>query len=83
MAVVSVTCPHCQTRYRMEETVLGKKGRCKKCGTAFVLARADAAAPASAAAVPSAARWRPRRQSAEKVIISEDGVSALSGAGRL
>ena len=82
MAVVSVTCPHCQTRYRMEETVLGKKGRCKKCGTAFVLARADAAAPASAAAVPSAALTAAAtRQSAEKVIISEDGVSALWAPG--
>jgi predicted Zn finger-like uncharacterized protein len=76
MAAVSVTCPHCQTRYRMEEAVLGKKGRCKKCGNSFVLARANGASPRSAPAVVSAARTALQsRQSAENVIISEDGVA--------
>jgi predicted Zn finger-like uncharacterized protein len=76
MVVVSVTCPHCQTRYRMDETVLGKKGRCKKCGNAFVLARADGAAPRSAPAVASSAMTAPQsRQPPENAIISEDGVA--------
>jgi predicted Zn finger-like uncharacterized protein len=46
MNKISVTCPHCQTRYRIDEALLGKKGRCKKCQATFVLA-SPAVSPAS------------------------------------
>jgi predicted Zn finger-like uncharacterized protein len=39
MARVNVTCPSCSTSYAVEESVLGRKGRCKRCQTSFVLSR--------------------------------------------
>jgi WD40 repeat protein/serine/threonine protein kinase len=39
MAKVPVCCPSCQTQFQVEDTLLGKKARCKLCQTHFVLAR--------------------------------------------
>jgi len=36
MAVVR--CPNCGTRYRVADKLLGKRGKCKKCGEPFTLA---------------------------------------------
>ena len=36
MAVVQ--CPNCRTRYRVADKLLGKRGKCKKCGEPFTLA---------------------------------------------
>ena len=35
MSVVTVACPGCQSPLRGAENMIGKKARCKKCGTAF------------------------------------------------
>ena len=37
MDKVTLTCPSCQTRYRISEQLLGKSGRCQKCNARFVL----------------------------------------------
>src|SRR4051812_27761156 len=39
MPKVKVTCPNCSATYTIEDTLLGKKGRCKKCQTSFVVTR--------------------------------------------
>ena len=36
--MVVVQCPNCKTRYRVADKLLGKRGKCKKCGEPFVLA---------------------------------------------
>lgn len=38
MAKHAVKCPHCGASYKIDETKLGKKGRCSKCGNSFTLA---------------------------------------------
>jgi predicted Zn finger-like uncharacterized protein len=42
MSSVRVSCPKCPGHYLVDEAVIGKKGKCKKCGTTFLLARTDA-----------------------------------------
>jgi len=37
MTKVTVSCPECQSRYQVDESQLGKRARCKKCDTRFVL----------------------------------------------
>src|SRR5438067_2184856 len=41
MSSVRVSCPQCPSHYLVDEAVIGKKGKCKNCGTRFVLARTD------------------------------------------
>jgi predicted Zn finger-like uncharacterized protein len=36
--MVVVQCPNCMTRYRIADKLLGKRGKCKKCGEPFTLA---------------------------------------------
>jgi len=38
MAGIRVACPKCSAQYSIDEANLGKRARCKRCGTAFVLA---------------------------------------------
>jgi len=38
MAKHTVKCPQCGASYKIDETKLGKKGRCSKCGNSFTLA---------------------------------------------
>jgi len=49
MGMIQIRCPGCQRRLKVDEGHLGKKGRCKACGAAFVIARQEApeGAPAS------------------------------------
>src|SRR5205807_7389116 len=44
MPKTKVTCPHCSTAYSVDETLLGKRGRCKHCGESFALSRWSAGA---------------------------------------
>jgi len=37
MAKITVTCPKCSARYNVEDSNLGRKGQCSKCGTSFLL----------------------------------------------
>ena len=52
MAKISVTCPQCRAKYSIDESHLGKRARCKKCGETFVIsvagneARPEATQPA-------------------------------------
>ena len=41
MAKHTVKCPQCGASYKIDETKLGKKGRCSKCGNSFILAVAS------------------------------------------
>ncbi len=41
MAKLSVTCPGCQRQYQVDDTLLGKRARCRACRTAFVLSRPE------------------------------------------
>lgn len=34
---IAAKCPHCETRYNVPSDVVGKKTRCKKCRTVFVI----------------------------------------------
>ena len=47
--MIRVSCPHCQTKYRFDESQLGGKSRvqakCKKCGGTIDIASAEATAP--------------------------------------
>ena len=56
MAKHTVECPQCGASYKIDETKLGKKGRCSKCGNSFILASASTVQ--SATAPP-----RPKRKS--------------------
>lgn len=38
---VTTSCPHCDTRFQVASTVIGKRTRCTKCGQPFVLAEAE------------------------------------------
>ncbi len=60
MSSVRVRCPKCPSTYVVDEAVLGKKGKCKNCGTSFVLARTDA--PLSRASDEKVARPRASRR---------------------
>ncbi len=44
MAKVTITCPKCGAQYSVEASKLGKKGKCHKCDTSFVLTRRTEAA---------------------------------------
>lgn len=44
MATVPITCPECENPLKVPEAVLGKKIKCKQCGTAFVAESPDAGA---------------------------------------
>jgi predicted Zn finger-like uncharacterized protein len=41
MAKIKVSCPSCQSLYSVDESLLGKKGRCKKCNSTFRLSSAQ------------------------------------------
>jgi len=41
---VEVACPNCQTKLRAPDGMAGRKARCKKCSTPFVIPGADTAA---------------------------------------
>ena len=69
MAKINVTCPQCQTKYRVEESHVGKKARCKKCGTTFPVLFMDSGPMAIAA----------DDQAAEKV---SNGLPDLSEMGK-
>src|ERR1700730_18494074 len=83
MGKIKVSCPKCGAQYPVDEAYLGKRARCKKCQSTFVLtpteggqspaspvAPAPGALPASSAV--AAADQRPGRQSA-----TEDQVPAV------
>jgi len=56
MPKFAVTCPHCQKRYEVDDTLRSKKGRCKKCNNSFpLLPPGDATPP-----LPADTRDRPR-----------------------
>ena len=44
---VPISCPSCNKRYNLPETMLGKSVRCKQCNTAFVAGGAQPATPAA------------------------------------
>jgi predicted Zn finger-like uncharacterized protein len=56
MARVVVKCPNpqCPAQYRVEEALLGKRGKCKQCGTSFLLTTTDAELAAVSTPVPPA-----------------------------
>jgi predicted Zn finger-like uncharacterized protein len=41
MATVSVTCPTCFARFSVDESHMGKRGRCGRCDTAFLLSKPE------------------------------------------
>jgi predicted Zn finger-like uncharacterized protein len=41
MAKFQVSCPSCQTQYQVDDSLVGKKARCKQCRTRFVLPRPE------------------------------------------
>lgn len=41
MAQPEVTCPECLTRFKISESLIGKKGRCRHCGHIFMLEAPD------------------------------------------
>ncbi|HEX8199650.1 MAG TPA: protein kinase, partial [Isosphaeraceae bacterium] len=61
MAKVRVVCPNpdCRRSGEVDEALLGKRGRCKKCGTSIVFAPSDGDSPAPSAAVSPVAGDQP------------------------
>lgn len=51
--VQSVSCPACSARYEFPAQLSGRKGRCSKCGTVFIVPTASAA-PAAGASLAAA-----------------------------
>lgn len=47
MAKIRVTCPKCSTNYQVDRVHVGRKGRCRQCGTAFVIASVEQTAAPS------------------------------------
>lgn len=45
MGKVETRCPACSQCYQVAEAQLGKKARCKKCDTTFVIAASDSPPP--------------------------------------
>src|SRR5262245_38455159 len=41
MAKFPVSCPNCQAQYRVAESLVGRRARCRSCRTSFVLLPAD------------------------------------------
>ena len=41
MGKIKVSCPKCSAHYNIDEAQMGKKGRCKRCTTTFVLTQTD------------------------------------------
>ena len=37
MAKININCPKCNAKFKMDDALLGKKGRCTKCGEKFVI----------------------------------------------
>lgn len=70
MSRVRVVCPHmgCQASYDVEEAMLGKRGRCKRCGTGFVMVRPGMD--------PSVVVWSPGQ-----VVLDDFEVERLLGQG--
>jgi hypothetical protein len=60
---IVISCPKCAHRYRLSDSAVGKKAKCKQCGEAFVISvsdagvgpRADAPMRAATAAAPRSA----------------------------
>jgi predicted Zn finger-like uncharacterized protein len=51
MAAVTFQCPHCARSYSVDDSLIGRKGRCKGCGQAFALAPSgETSDPAAASA---------------------------------
>lgn len=73
MAKHTVECPQCGTSYNINESKLGKKGRCSKCGNSFTLALPcpDPVEPIVAEAIEDQAASDPL--SALPVISAESG----------
>ena len=78
MAKISVVCPKCQTSYRIDENYEGRKGRCKKCGQAFVVTRQDSEGSTSS---PKASPTAAPKPSASERELGEDGVPKVWQSG--
>ncbi len=62
MAAFIICCPKCSTRYRIDESNLGKKIRCKKCQTTFTILSPKITTGAAAGSTQSSPkRTTPRR----------------------
>jgi predicted Zn finger-like uncharacterized protein len=44
MPVVSVQCPHCARSYTVDDSLVGRKARCKHCGQSLKSRRSTTAA---------------------------------------
>jgi len=55
---VDTTCPNCGTLYTLRSDLIGKRTKCTRCGTHFVITE-TAHVPTSAAAVPPASPIQP------------------------
>ena len=54
MAKTNVACPNCRARYSVDDTTIGKKGKCAKCGNAFFLRNDVNGVPPALSPDPSA-----------------------------
>jgi predicted Zn finger-like uncharacterized protein len=66
---VRVTCPSCGTEANVEEQSLGRRGRCKKCGHVFALARPGG--EAASAISGDASAWKRSSEPASPVNLPE------------
>src|SRR5579859_5736423 len=86
----NVRCPECQKRYAADERMVGKRIRCRQCGTVFpVLAeRANAPAQLKPAAVSAGGSMSGSSVSGSSVtamahqnLIDDDPIRSARGAG--
>jgi predicted Zn finger-like uncharacterized protein len=73
MEKIKMRCPKCSARFKIDRSLLGKKGRCKQCDTMFILAEpgaksGDSLKPASAVASNQAVGSRQ---------VAEDGLPVI------
>jgi formylglycine-generating enzyme required for sulfatase activity len=69
MPAVSVQCPHCARSYSIDGALVGRRARCKQCGTAFALTPSGELAGSSAdsASGPPPASWSSDMPLPEKI----------------
>jgi predicted Zn finger-like uncharacterized protein len=87
MAKFQVDCPNCETQYRVDDALVGRKARCKHCKTSFVISRPEE----SSVSIPSPWPWVTRGSSDGTVPyftlgspaspVAEDGVPEIWNPG--
>ncbi len=74
---ISVSCPGCETAYRVPDSAAGKAVKCKKCGKSVPVAANKNGTRPAAAAKNDGAETKPKKGGVGKILAIIGGVLAL------